>query len=172
MASSAAAGAGGQGLQRTIDWRGAFWIASGVPALVLFSIGGIGGIGGRVAFAIWAVSMLIGFVQSFTYAEIAGLFPTKSGGVSVCGAAAWLKYGKLFAPLSVWCYWLAWTPVLSLGSAIAAGYIMNGVAPIPGADSREVLAWLADPANAGKTAREAVAALTPALQTWTLIRFE
>ena len=26
------------GLVRAIDWRGAFWIASGVPALVLFSI--------------------------------------------------------------------------------------------------------------------------------------
>ena len=28
-------------LQRKIDWRGAFWVASGVPALVLFSIGAI-----------------------------------------------------------------------------------------------------------------------------------
>ncbi|MBN9246131.1 MAG: hypothetical protein J0I81_01520, partial [Hyphomicrobium sp.] len=27
------------GLHRTIDWKGAFWIASGVPALVLISIG-------------------------------------------------------------------------------------------------------------------------------------
>jgi amino acid transporter len=116
--------------------------------------------------------MLMGFIQSFTYAEIAGLFPNKSGGASVYGAAAWLKYGKSIAPLSVWCNWLAWTPVLSLGCAIAAGYIMNGLAPIPGADSPAVLGWLADPANAGKTAEEAVAALTPALQSWTLISFE
>ena len=28
-------------LQRKIDWRGAFWVASGVPALVLFTIGAI-----------------------------------------------------------------------------------------------------------------------------------
>lgn len=47
-----------------------------------------------IIFAIWAVSMLMGFIQSFTYAEIAGLFPSKSGGASVYGAAAWLKYGK------------------------------------------------------------------------------
>ncbi len=110
-----------QQLHRTIDWKGAFWVASGVPALVLFSIGGIGGIGGTAALAIWAVSMFLGFVQSFTYAEIAGLFPNKSGGASVYGAAAWIKYGKFIAPLSVWCNWLAWTPVLSLGCAIAAG---------------------------------------------------
>ena len=42
MAKTAGAESAG-GLVRAIDWRGAFWIASGVPALVLFSIGGIAG---------------------------------------------------------------------------------------------------------------------------------
>src|SRR5262247_971050 len=160
--STTVTGSDQQQLHRTINWTGAFWVASGVPALVLFSIGGIGGVGGTAAFAIWTVSMLMGFVQSFTYAEIAGLFPNKSGGASVYGAAAWLKYGKFIAPLSVWCNWIAWTPVLSLGCAIAAGYILNGIAPIPAADSPEVQTWLADAANAaaiaGKTAEEATAA--------------
>ena len=36
-------------LHRAIDWRGAFWVASGVPALVLFSIGGIAGVAGKLA---------------------------------------------------------------------------------------------------------------------------
>ena len=40
-------------LHRNIDWRGAFWVASGVPALVLFSIGGIAGTTGTLAFVIW-----------------------------------------------------------------------------------------------------------------------
>jgi amino acid transporter len=154
-------------LRRAIDWKGAFWVASGVPALVLFSIGGIAGTVGTPAFAVWAVSMLFGFVQSFTYAEIAGLFPNKSGGASVYGAAAWLKYSKLIAPLSVWSNWLAWTPVLSLGCTIAAGYILNAFAPIPAADSPVVQQWLA--ANAGRTAADAVAALTPAIRTWSLM---
>lgn len=39
-------------LVRSIDWRGAFWVASGVPALVLFSIGGIAGTTGKVAFLV------------------------------------------------------------------------------------------------------------------------
>src|SRR5512144_2749685 len=71
------------GLRRAISWKGAFWVAAGVPALVLFSIGGIAGTVGIPAFAVWAVSMVLGFIQSFTYAEIAGLFPNKSGGASV-----------------------------------------------------------------------------------------
>jgi amino acid transporter len=116
-------------LRRAIDWKGAFWVASGVPALVLFSIGGISGMVGNLAFLIWTASVFMGFVQSFTYAEIAGLFPNKSGGASVYGAAAWVRYSKFIAPLSVWCNWLAWTPVLSLGCSIAAGYILTAAAP-------------------------------------------
>ncbi|AMS44164.1 APC family permease [Aminobacter aminovorans] len=159
-------------LHRTIDWRGAFWVASGVPPLVLFSIGGIAGTAGNIAFAIWIASMLMGFIQSFTYAEIAGLFPNKSGGASVYGATAWLRYSKFVAPLSVWCNWFAWSPVLSLGCSIAAAYILNALAPIPGFTeaSPEVLQYMA--ANVGTTAADAVAAVTaaatPGIRTWTL----
>ena len=165
--------AGGQ-LHRTIDWRGAFWVASGVPALVLFSIGGISGTVGIPAYTIWIVSVCFGLIQACTYAEIAGLFPSKSGGASVYGATAWLRYSKFIAPLSVWCNWLAWTPVLSLGCSIAAAYILNALAPIPTFTeaSPEVAAWLTDPANAGKAAADAIAALTaastPVIREWTL----
>jgi amino acid transporter len=152
-------------LVRSIDWRGAFWVASGVPALVLFSIGGIAGTVGIPAFAIWAVSMVMGFIQSFTYAEIAGLFPNKSGGASVYGAAAWLKYGKFIAPLSVWCNWFAWTPVLSLGSAIAAGYILGIMEPAPAAEA--IAAKIAEAAAAGTVLDDAgaTAVLMP-LHNW------
>jgi len=161
---------------RTIDWRGAFWIASGVPALVLISIGGMGSTAGKVAFVVWIISVIMGFLQAFSYAEIAGLFHSKSGGAAVFGAAAWLRYSKFIAPLSVWCNWFAWTPVLSLGCAIAAGYILNAIAPIPtfGLESPEVQAWLKDTANAaaiaGKSGQEAAtvaaAALSEAATPW------
>lgn len=162
----------GAGLKRAIDWRGAFWVASGVPALVLFSIGGIAGTTGKVAFLVWIASMIMGFIQSFTYAEIAGLFPNKSGGASVYGAAAWIRYSKIIAPLSVWCNWIAWTPVLSLGTSIAAAYILNALAPIPPSDAPQVLSYLqAHPDLTGTDAEKAaaaVAALTPAIRNWTL----
>lgn len=113
------------GLQRGIDWTGAFWIASGVPALVLFSIGTIAASVGMASWLVWMVSILFGFVQAFSYAEIAGLFPNKSGGASVYGAVAWARYSKLFAPVSVWCNWLAWSPVLTIGSGLAAGFSLS-----------------------------------------------
>ena len=153
MSSSATSGE----LQRALDWRGAFWVAAGVPPLVLFSIGGISGTVGQYAFVVWMLSMLMGFSQSFTYAEMAGMFGNKSGGTSVYGATAWLRYGKLIAPLSVWCNWFAWSPVLSLGCAIAAGYILNALFPIPLADSQPVLDWVA--ANIGSFTAESEAVI-------------
>jgi amino acid transporter len=162
-----------------------------VPPLVLFSIGGIAGTTGKLAVAVWIISMIMGFLQSFTYAEMAGMFGNKSGGTSVYGATAWLRYGKLIAPLSVWCNWFAWSPVLSLGCAIAAGYILNALFPMPLAESQMVLDWVAAnlgsytaetqsvidymAANAGTGVEDAikavasadgVAALTPAFRTW------
>ena len=113
------------GLHRKIDWTGAFWVASGVPVLVLFSIGGIAATVGKASWLVWTISMLFGFVQSFTYAEIAGLFPGKSGGVPIYGAAAWVRYFKFIAPTSVWCYWFAWSPVLAIGSGLGAGYMLS-----------------------------------------------
>lgn len=173
MTSETMSGASGgrpKELVRSIDWRGAFWVASGVPALVLFSIGGIAGTVGNVAFAIWGVSMVMGFIQSFTYAEIAGLFPNKSGGASVYGAAAWLKYSKIVAPLSVWCNWYAWTPVLSLGSVLGAGYILGIIEPGPSAEA--IQAMIAETTAAGSPLDEAgaIAALTP-LHNWELLSF-
>ncbi len=113
------------GLRRGISWTGAFWIASGVPALVLFSIGSIAATVGMTSWLVWALSICFGFIQAFSYAEIAGLFPNKSGGASVYGAVAWVRYSKLFAPVSVWCNWVAWSPVLAIGSGLAAGYILS-----------------------------------------------
>lgn len=177
---------------RSLSWTGAFWIAAGVPPLVLFSLGGIAGTTGKVAFVVWIVSMMMGFLQSFTYAEMAGMFGNKSGGASVYGAMAWLRYAKPVAPLSIWCNWFAWSPVLSLGCAIAAGYILNALFPVPLETSQQVLDWVAAnagtltadsprvaeylAANPGATpeaamqallAGDGVIALTPGIRNWT-----
>ena len=115
------------GLERGIDWTGAFWVASGVPPLVLFSIGAVAATVGKLSSIVWTLSIAMGFIQSFTYAEIAGLFPDKAGGTSIYGAMGWVRYGKLIAPISVWCNWFAWSPVQATGSALAAGYILTGL---------------------------------------------
>ena len=113
------------GLRRTIGWKDAFWISSGASTIVLLSIGSMAATLGTPSWLVWTISSIIGFVQLFIYAEIAGLFPNKSGGASVYGSVAWIKYNKLFAPINVWAYWLAWSPVLALSSALAGSYIVT-----------------------------------------------
>ena len=137
----------------------------------------------------------MGFLQSFTYAEMAGMFGNKSGGTSIYGATAWLRYSKLIAPLSVWCNWFAWSPVLSLGCVLAAGYILNALFPIPLAESQMVMDWVtanlasytaetqsvidymaansvaaADAIQAVASA-DGVAALTPSIRVWEAFNF-
>jgi amino acid transporter len=110
---------------RDVDWKQVVFIAAGVPALVLFSMGGISATVGAPAWLVWTISVLFGFIQSFTYAEIAGLHPSKTGGTAVHGATAWIRYGRILAPLSLWSNWLAWTPVLAIGAGLGAGYLLS-----------------------------------------------
>lgn len=116
-------------LIRSLTWVDAFWVTSGVPALVLFTIGPIAATAGNISVAVWTASIVMGFVQAFTYGEIASLFPHKSGGASVYGAIAWVRYSKLLAPISVWCNWFAWSPVLAIGVSLGAGYILGVLFP-------------------------------------------
>jgi amino acid transporter len=96
-----------QHMMRDVDWKQVVFIAAGVPALVLFSMGGISATVGSPAWMVWTISVLFGFAQSFTYAEIAGLHPSKTGGTAVHGATAWIRYSRILAPLSLWANWLA-----------------------------------------------------------------
>jgi amino acid transporter len=110
---------------RDVNWIQVVFIVAGVPALVLFSMGGISATIGAPAWLVWTISVLFGFAQAFTYAEIAGLHPSKTGGTAVHGATAWIRYSRVLAPLSLWSNWLAWTPVLAIGAGLGAGYLLS-----------------------------------------------
>lgn len=127
--TQAAAAPQEHGLQRGLTWKDAFWVTSGVPAGVLFTLGGVCATIGQPAWLIWVASITMGLLQSATYAEISGLFPHKSGGASVYGAIGWVRYSKMIAPVSVWCNWLAWSPMLALGCGLAASYALATLFP-------------------------------------------
>jgi hypothetical protein len=61
--TSLAESAGESRLHRVISWKDAFWVASGVPALVLFSIGGIAATVGTPSVLVWTLSVIFGFLQ-------------------------------------------------------------------------------------------------------------
>src|SRR5215831_15189176 len=133
----AVAASPGSTMLRDVDWKQVVFVAAGVPALVLFSMGGISATVGAPAWLVWTISVLFGFTQSFTYAEIAGLHPSKTGGTAVHGATAWIRYSRILAPLSLWSNWLAWSPVLAIGAGLGAGYLLS----IFFAPDSAIMAW-------------------------------
>src|ERR1700722_8975627 len=132
-------------MMRDVDWKQVVFLAAGVPALVLFSMGAISATIGAPAWLVWTIAVLFGFAQSFTYAEIAGLHPSKTGGTAVHGATAWIRYSPILAPLSLWTNWLAWTPVLSIGAGLGAGYLLS----IFFAADSPIITWQATLADLG-----------------------
>ncbi|MDF5713978.1 MAG: APC family permease [Rhizonema sp. NSF051] len=112
-------------MRRTIDWKQAFWLSAGVVPGILFSIGLMVAIVGTASILVWILSTLIGFVQLFLYGELAGIFPNKTGGASIYSSVAWLRYGKIFAPINVWCYWLPWSTGLAVIASLAGNYLIN-----------------------------------------------
>jgi amino acid transporter len=111
------------GLARTLNWFDGFSIALGVPALLLFSVGSIVVLTGTLSPLIWIVSVSIGLLQAFVFAEMASLFPRKSGGHSLYGAEAWRRVNRFLPPMTVWGNWFAWSPVLALGSLLIGSYV-------------------------------------------------
>ncbi len=112
-------------MRREVNWLLVVFIAAGSPALVMFNLGGLAAVVGSISPLVWTASVLIGFLELFVYMEIAGLHPSKSGGTAVYGATAWVRYSKVVAPMSIFCNWLAWSPILAIGSGLAASYFLS-----------------------------------------------
>jgi amino acid transporter len=116
-------------MRRDVGWILVVFIAAGAPALVMFNLGGISAVVGTISPLVWTCSVCLGFLELFVYAEIAGLHPNKSGGTAVHGATAWVRYSKIIAPMSIWSNWLAWSPILAIGSGLASGYLLSIFVP-------------------------------------------
>ncbi|ACV23329.1 amino acid transporter [Slackia heliotrinireducens] len=112
-------------MARTLFWKQVVFLALGAPALVLFNMGGVSSVMGAAAPLAWALSVIIGVVQCVAYVEIAGMHPSKTGGISVYGATAWMWRYPSIGVIPPWSHWVAWIPILPIGVALAASYLMN-----------------------------------------------
>ncbi len=110
-------------MRRVIDWKHGFYIATGVPALVLVSIGPLAVQVGPPSVLVWILSVVIGMLMSFVFAEIASMFPEKTGGIPIFAAVAYRRYTPLVGPIVTWGYWFAWSPVLAINGLLVGGYV-------------------------------------------------
>jgi len=104
-------------------------IASGVPVLVLVSVGPVAALAGPASIVVWSASAVIGLLMAFAFAELSSGLPNVSGGIAALSAEVLGRRSRPLALISQWSYWFGWSPTLAISSAIAAGYVQTALIP-------------------------------------------
>lgn len=115
-----------QDLQRGLSWKEGLYIATGVPVLVLPSIGFFGTTVWAFSIIIWILSVCQGFFQCTAYAELATLYKDKPG-LAGFVFESYKKRSRLIPAFASWGYWFAWNPVLAI-NALLLGDFLNKIA--------------------------------------------
>jgi amino acid transporter len=109
-----------QELLKAMTWWDGFVVALANPGFLLAALGAsIGALGTLGAMVIWSISVLLGGLQNNIYAELAAMFPSKSGGIALFAHEAWRKYIAPIGAIATFGYWFAWSTVLSISGLIA-----------------------------------------------------
>src|SRR5215218_4121148 len=113
-------------LLKAMTWWDGFVVALANPGFLIGSLGAsIGALGTTGAFVLWTISICLGALQNNIHAELAAMFPSKSGGIALYAHEAWRKYLTLIGPLATFGYWIGWSVVLSINGLVAGTLIQT-----------------------------------------------
>jgi amino acid transporter len=107
-----------------MTWWDGFVIALANPGFLIAALGAsIGALGTTGAVVLWSISITLGALQNNIHAELAAMFPSKSGGIALYAHEAWRKYLTIIGPLATFGYWIGWSVVLSINGLVAGTLI-------------------------------------------------
>ena len=113
-----------QSLLKAMTWWDGFVVALCNPAFLIAGLGGsIGALGTTGAFVLWSISITLGALQNNIHAELASMFPNKSGGIALYAHEAWRKYLTIIGPLATFGDWIGWSVVLAVNGLVAGTLI-------------------------------------------------
>src|SRR3954470_15194625 len=113
-------------LLKAMSWWDGFMIALANPGFLLAALGAsIGALGTLGALVLWTVSVLLGALQNNIYAELATMFPKKSGGIALFAHEAWRKYFSFVGPIATFGYWFAWSSVLAINGLVVGTLVQS-----------------------------------------------
>ncbi|RNI12848.1 APC family permease [Methanohalophilus sp. RSK] len=127
-------------MKRVANWWDGVALAMAVPALLLYSLGDMAAILGVGSIVVWVISTFVAVWLVFGYAELAGIFSNKTGGMGVFQYAAWKNsqvvkkhpiIGDMIGVIGIWGYWWAWSPVLAIGGLVVGHWFMTLIPTIP-----------------------------------------
>jgi amino acid transporter len=113
-------------LLKAMTWWDGFVVALANPGFLIGSLGAsIGALGTTGAVVLWTISICFGALQNNIHAELAAMFPSKSGGIALYAHEAWRKYFTPIGPLATFGYWIGWSVVLSINGLVAGTLIQS-----------------------------------------------
>jgi amino acid transporter len=111
-------------LLKAMTWWDGFVVALANPGFLIAALGSsIGALGTTGAFVLWTISITFGALQNNIHAELATMFPNKSGGIALYAHEAWRKYLTFVGPVATFGYWIGWSVVLSINGLVAGTLI-------------------------------------------------
>jgi amino acid transporter len=111
-------------LLKAMTWWDGFVVALANPGFLIAGLGGsIGVLGTTGACVLWTISIILGALQNNIHAELASMFPNKSGGIALYAHEAWRKYLSFIGPLATFGYWIGWSVVLAVNGLVAGTLI-------------------------------------------------
>lgn len=117
------------GLSQTATWKSALVVSLGGSLLVAVSLGAMAAELGAASIAVWSLVAFVGVIQCFIIAELAAMFPHKTGGTPVYAHEGFKKISPLIGAISNWGYWFGWIPVIAVNLVLAAGYFKASFYP-------------------------------------------
>ncbi len=113
-------------LLKAMTWWDGFVVALANPGFLIAALGGsIGALGTGGAWLLWSISICLGALQNNIHAELASMFPNKSGGIALYAHEAWRKYLTIIGPLATFGYWIGWSVVLAVNGLVAGTLIQT-----------------------------------------------
>jgi amino acid transporter len=116
-------------LRRTASRRAPILLAAAAALQITVAMGPMAHDLGNIQPIIWGLAAAIGLVQCYFIAELATLFPHRSGGTATYAHEAFGNRNGWLPALSSWAYWFAWTPGVAVNLILAASYLRATVAP-------------------------------------------
>lgn len=111
---------------RTLTWRDGMVFALNIPIGLFLTLGyTVGALGGWLTILLWGVACLIALLQNTLFAEMAGMFSQRSGGISVYAYEGWKRHFAPLGAIAAFGYWMGWSLSLSV-EAVALGTLIHG----------------------------------------------
>ena len=93
---------------------------AGQSGFLIAALGGsIGALGTGGTWILSSISITFGALQNNIHAELASMFPNKSGGVALYAHEAWRKYLTFIGPAATFGYWIGWSVCFSINGLVA-----------------------------------------------------